>query len=114
MATRSNEGERIAKLEAMVSGLQQYERERWHKLDNDLTPVVNLPLQLTRDIAKLEARIDAKIDGRLAAIEARLTAIEGQKRELTGAQKLLVWFVQTAISAVAAIATVLAVRGSVR
>jgi hypothetical protein len=59
---------------------------------------------MTRDIAKLEGKLEAKIDGRLTAIESRLTAIEGQRRELTGAQKLGVWLVQTIFAAIAVLA----------
>jgi len=107
---RSTDGERIARMEATLAGLEKYERDRWHKLDNDLTSVVNLPLQLTRDIAKLEAKLEAKIDGRLAAIEGRLTAIEGQRQQFTGAQRLGVWLVQTVIAAIAAVAGIIALH----
>ena len=110
-ARSSSDGERIARMEATLDGLEKYERDRWHKLDNDLTPIVNLPVQLARDIAKLEARLDAKIDGRLAAIEGRLTAIEEQRQQLTGARQLGVWLVQTIVSALAALAGIFALRG---
>jgi hypothetical protein len=101
---RSSEGERIAGLEAKFSGYEKYSHERWHDLNNTLQLLVNLPAQMTRDIAKLEGKLEAKIDGRLTAIESRLTAIEGQRRELTGAQKLGVWLVQTIFAAIAVLA----------
>jgi hypothetical protein len=102
-------GERIAGLEATVAGFEKYERERWHKLDNDLQVIIGLPNQMTRDIAKLEGKLEAKIDGRLSAIELRLSAIEAQRQQITGAQRLGVWFVQTVIAALAAFSAMFAV-----
>lgn len=100
-AARSIDGERIARIEEALVQLQSYERDRWHKLDNDLTPVVNLPVQFARDMAKLEVRLDAKIDGRLAAIEGRLTSIEAQKQQFTGARLFGAWIVGIVVSVLA-------------
>ena len=111
MAPARNDGERIARMEATLDGLEKYERDRWHKLDNDLMPVINLPLQMTRDIAKLEAKLEAKLDGRLAQIETRLSAIENQRHQLSGAKQLGVWLMQTIVAALTAIA---AVKGFLR
>jgi hypothetical protein len=104
-------GERISGLEAKFDAYERYSHERWHQLANDLQPLSGLPLQLTRDIAKLEARLEAKIDGRLADIDRRLTAIETQRQQLTGARQLGVWLVQTVISA---LAVLVAIKGGVR
>lgn len=104
-------GERLSGLEATVSGFERYERERWHKLDNDLQLLVGLPTQMTRDIAKLEGKLEAKIDGRLSAIETRLLAIENQRQQMTGAKQLFVWLVQTLLSALAVFAAWSALRG---
>jgi hypothetical protein len=101
-------GERISSMEATLEGMRTYQHDRWHKLDNDLTPLINLPNQIGRDIAKLEGKLEAKIDGRLVAIEIRLSAIEAQRQQLTGAKQLGVWLIQTAMAAVAA---VLALKG---
>lgn len=104
-------GERISRLEAQFSAYEKYSHERWHDLANDLQPLVGLPMQMTRDIAKLEGKIEAKLDGRLSAIETRLSAIEAQRQQITGARQLGVWIVQTFL---AAFAVIVALRSGVR
>ena len=104
----SDIGERITAITVQFQEFEKYNHERWHKLNNDLQPLVNLPLQIGRDIAKLEGKIEAKIDGRLSAIEVRLSAIEAQRQQVTGAQRITTWIVQTVLAAIAAFA---AVRG---
>jgi hypothetical protein len=94
-------GERISSLEATVDGFERYERDRWHKLDNDLQLLIGMPVAMARDIAKLEGKLEAKIDGRLAAIETRLFAIETQRQQLTGAKQLGVWLIQTILAGLA-------------
>jgi hypothetical protein len=101
-------GERIASLAASFEAEKDYSHDRWHKLDNDLTPIINLPTQISRDIAKLEGKLEAKIDGRLSAIEARLYAIESQRQQLSGAKQLGVWLIQTLIAAAAAVTGIIA------
>lgn len=104
-------GERISGLEAQFGAYERYSHERWHQLQNDLQPIVGLPMQLARDIAKLEGKLEAKLDGRLVAIEMRLSAIEAQRQQLTGARQLGVWLVQTVLAAVAVMA---ALKGGIR
>jgi hypothetical protein len=105
-------GERISRLEAMFVAYEKYSHERWHDLNNDLQLIVGLPLQLTRDLAKMEGKLESKMDGRLAAIEMRLSAIEQQRQQVTGAKQLGVWLVQTLFAAIAAVGTVFALRGA--
>jgi hypothetical protein len=107
----NSQGEKLAALAASFEGFERYNHERWHQLNNDLQPLIGLPVQMARDIAKLEGKIEAKMDGRLAAIEIRLQAIENQRQQLTGAKQFMVWVVQTACAVLAAIA---AVKGFVR
>lgn len=105
-------GERISGLEAKFDAYERYSHERWHDLANDLQPLLGIPIQLTRDLAKMEGKLEAKIDGRLSAIETRLLAIEQQRQQITGAKQLGVWLIQTALAALAAISAVFALRGS--
>lgn len=60
----SEVGERVAALSASFEAELKYSHDRWHKLNNDLTPLVQLPERLTRDIAKLQGTFD----GRMAAM----------------------------------------------
>jgi hypothetical protein len=67
-------GERIAALSASFEAEKEYQHERWHKLDNDLTPVVNLPEKLTREIGRLQGIFDGKISTVTREIERSITA----------------------------------------
>ena len=107
----NSQGEKLAALSASFSGFERYNHERWHQLNNDLQPLMGLPVQMARDIAKLEGKIEAKMDGRLLAIENRLTAIEAQRQQLTGAKMLFVWLIQVLLSALAVLA---AIKGGLR
>lgn len=99
-------GERVSGLEAKFIGYEKYSHERWHDLNNTLQPLVGLPMEMARDIAKLEGKLEAKIDGRLSAIETRLSSIETQRQQLSGAKQLGVWLIQTLFAVIAAVATV--------
>jgi len=68
------QGERLSSLEAKFDGFERYEHERWHALNNTLQPLVGLPLQLTRDIAKIQGTFDGRIAGITKEIERSITA----------------------------------------
>jgi hypothetical protein len=105
-ASGNKDGERIAGLEAQFRGYEKYSHERWHDLNNTLQPLIGLPALMARDLAKMEGRLEAKIDGRLSAIESRLFSIESQRQQLSGAKQLGVWMLQTVFAVIAAVATV--------
>jgi hypothetical protein len=106
-----NIGERIASLDARFGAFEKYTHERWHDMANDLQPLIAMPKDLTRDMAKLEARLDARFGDRLTAIEARLTGIEARGNQFTGARMFGVWIIQTVATVAAAIGAVVAMRG---
>lgn len=81
-------GERLSGLEAAFTGFEKYEHERWHALNNTLQPLVGLPLQLTRDIARIQGTFDGRIATITREIERSITAavekaIEPVNRDLT-------------------------------
>lgn len=67
-------GERLSGLEAKVEGMDRYAHDKWHDLNNTLQPLVNLPLQLTRDIAKMQGTFDGRIATISKEIERSITA----------------------------------------
>lgn len=67
-------GERLSGLEAAFTGFEKYEHERWHALNNTLQPLTSLPLQLTRDIAKIQGTFDGRIAAITKEIERSITA----------------------------------------
>jgi hypothetical protein len=54
-------GERIASLTASFEAEKDYQHDRWHKLANDITPLLNLPERLTREVGRLHGIMDGKI-----------------------------------------------------
>jgi hypothetical protein len=126
MPTRgANLGERISGLEATVTQMDGYSHDRWHKLANDMTPLLALPERLTRDVAKIDAKVEVRINAvakemersvlsaikeAIAPIKAEMVdlrtdvdALKEQSNKLTGAKLLLVFIVQTVIAVVAAV-----------
>lgn len=119
-------GERLSRIEATVDAHAQYERERWHKQDNDLQLLMALPERLARergeDRGQAEGRINSvvkdleraitdaveKAVAPLAAKQAdhdqRLDTLEAQRNMLTGAKLLIIFLVQTFIAAMTALA----------
>ena len=122
-------GERLASLEASFKSFEKYSHERWHDLSNDLTPVVNMPGQIARDIGKLEGRIDGKISSAVenitksvrGDIEKLERRIDGHEDQITGiklwqsrwtAGKVTTLVIgQALLNAIVAIATVMSVAG---
>lgn len=120
----SEVGERIASLEATVAALEKYERERWHKLANDMAPLVLLPERLTREIGKMQGTFDGRvsviskeiersitaavekaiepINEALHSVKQRVSDLENTQSQWKGARLFAVWVVQTLIAAVAA------------
>lgn len=122
-------GERIASLAASFEAEKDYNHDRWHKLNNDLTPIVNLPERLTRDIAKLQGTFDGRIASVSKEVERSITAAiekaidpvraevrENSKRiemleaaniKADGVKGALAWFFHSPVSAWLAAAVVI-------
>lgn len=125
-ARAQNLGERISGLEATVASMDGYSHERWHKLANDMTPLLALPERLTRDVAKIDAKVEVRINAvakemeravlsaikeAIAPIKAEMVelrsdvdALKAQSNKLTGAKLLFVFVIQTVIACVAGFA----------
>lgn len=67
-------GERLSGLEAKFDSFERYEHDRWHKLANDLQPLIGLPVQMARDIGKLQGGFDGRIGTITKEIERSITA----------------------------------------
>lgn len=118
-------GERIAALAASFDAEKQYQHDRWHKLDNDLTPLVNLPERLTREIGKLQGIFEGRLTSvsrefersmeaaitkaltpivnDVAELKSRVETLETNRNQLSGAKMFGVWLVQTILAAIVAI-----------
>lgn len=57
-----------------MTALEKYEHERWHKLAQDLQPLVLLPERITRDIAKMQGTFDGRISSISNEIQRSITA----------------------------------------
>jgi hypothetical protein len=67
-------GEKVAGIDARFAAFEKYEHERWHKLNNDLQPVVALPERVTRDIAKLQGTFEGRINSVSKELERAITS----------------------------------------
>jgi hypothetical protein len=114
-------GQRVAAIGARFEAFEQYSHERWHSLSNDLQPLVQLPTVFARDFAMLEGRLAGNIEAAvakaidkalapvnqdIAKLQAEVAALGSEKQRMTGARLFGIWFVQTAIAAMAAIIAV--------
>lgn len=61
-------------LEARVDGMDKYAHEKWHDLNNSLTPLALLPERITRDIAKIHGQFEGRIGTITKDIERSITA----------------------------------------
>lgn len=130
MPGRETVGERVAAIDARFEAFERYTHDRWHKLNNDLTPIVNLPSQMARDMGKMEGRFNGQINAVTREVERSITAavekaigpvaaeladlksdvetLKAGRAQITGAKMLAVFMVQTIIAALTALGGVLA------
>lgn len=107
-------GERLSGVEATLQAFEKYERERWHKLANDLQPLINLPTQMARDMGLLEGglagtvaqaveKATKPVSDDVASLRADVDALKANSNQLSGAKMFGVWLVQTVVAASAAL-----------
>lgn len=130
MAARDSIGERVSSIEATLDALEKYEHERWHRLSNDLQPLVQIPERLAREIGKMQGIFDGKINSvskeiersimaaiekaiqpmgaEIAELRGEVETLKTEHRQMTGARRLGVWMLQTIIAAISAVVAVLA------
>lgn len=125
-------GERLAALTASFEAEKDYQHDRWHKLDNDLTPVVNMPERLVREMGKIQGIFESKISavskelersmehaiGRavkpvtddvtglkseIAELRKEIEALKTARNQLTGAKIVILWLVQTIVTIVGSV-----------
>jgi hypothetical protein len=127
-----SDSERLAALIASFDAEKGYQHDRWHKLDNDLTPVVNLPERLTREIGKLHGLVEGKITSvskelersmeaairkaieplseKVKALETEVEDLKAVRAESTVIRKLGDYFLHLVMSAIVAVTAVMALR----
>lgn len=121
MAGAGNIGERLAGLEGEFKVYTSYSHEKWHKLNNDLQPLMMLPERITREIGRLEGALDGRVTTlehaiglsiakALLPITADIAALRGEvddlkkaRQQMTGVRQLGVFLVQTVIAAATAL-----------
>jgi hypothetical protein len=67
-------GERLSGLEATVASMDKYAHSKWHDLNNTLQPLTGLPLQLSREIAKMQGTFDGRMSAITRDMERSITA----------------------------------------
>jgi hypothetical protein len=76
-------GERLAAVEAILQRMETYEHDRWHKLANDLQPIMDLPRQMAIETGRLEGKFEAAIKRSITeAVGPILVDIDALKREM--------------------------------
>ena len=125
-------GERIAALAASFESEKEYQHDRWHKLANDLTPLISLPERMTREIGRLHGIFDGKIStlsrdlersteatiekaikpvtDNVAELRKDVDALKKARAQLSGAKMFGLWLLQCMFSVIAAITAVLAIH----
>jgi len=99
-STQLDELERaIGRLEGKFDGLDRYTHEREHGINNVSQKIDALTVKFGADLAALEAKMDS-----------RLRTLELGNSEMTTGRKIVLWVVQTVLTAVMAIAAILALK----
>lgn len=109
---------KVAQLDERLQAFDKYEHERWHRLNNDLTPLIQLPERMTRELGKLhgimdgkistmqrdfERSIEAAIEKAIAPLRADVENLKLARQRWTGARVFGLWLLSTIIAIVAAV-----------
>lgn len=83
--------EAIGRIGGQLDSLERYTHEREHGLNNLSQEVKALSGQITREVSRMEAKIQIQID----ATNARVKILEDRSAQETGAKNLVVWVFQS-------------------
>lgn len=133
-------GERITAVAVQLQEFEKYNHERWHKLNNDLQPLVNLPERFTRELGRMQGTFEGRLSTlakemerstetgiekalksldprfddhkeRLDDHEAEIKNLNAWRSQWTGAKIAILLLGQALLNAVIAIGAVLSVTG---
>lgn len=79
----------IGELKGSMTAIERYIHDNRHEVANASQKIDALGVQIGKDIAKVEARLEAKLDNFKAATDARLTALEQAQQKEAGARGMV-------------------------
>lgn len=76
----------IGELKGSMEAIERYIHDNRHEVANASAKIDALGIQIGKDIAQVEARLETKLDNFKAATDARLTALEQAQQKEAGAR----------------------------
>lgn len=91
--------EAIGELKGSVKSVEKYVHEGRHGVNNLSQKVDAMRVGIGKDMAAVEAKVDAKIDAFISETNKRLAAVEAVLQQQAGAKNLAVTFLQSPLVA---------------